>query len=182
MDAPGDGLDHRIEDENIYPGIQPPAEGEETPEPQPGFHVQPEHYAWFRQVLARTTAAGLTAFAGDGAATAQYLTKRQGQRHFTGLTHSATDSVQDANERLLDIDFVGTDHVFRLNRTRVEAFSGVAKDLFRHLEEGRVEQYRAEVHARRRSWPLLAWDSEWDGPVSVHQDGSVLAMRVLPQA
>ncbi|MFE5710132.1 hypothetical protein ACFQ7J_04780 [Streptomyces sp. NPDC056501] len=182
MDAPGTRLDHRIEDENIYPGIQLPTEGERTPEPQPGFHVQPERYAWFGQVLARTSAAGLTAFAGDGAATAQYLTKRQGQRHFTGLTHAATDSVQDANERLLDIDFVGTDHVFRLNRTRVEAFSGVAKDLFHHLAEGRVEQYRTEIHSRRRGWPLLAWDSEWDGPVSVHQDGSVLAMRVLPQA
>lgn len=182
MDDPDTRLDHPLEDANIFPGIQPPAEGKRKPESQLGFHVQPEHYAWFRQVLARTAAAGLTAFAGDGVTTAQYLTKRQGRRHFTDPTHAATDSVQDANQRLLDIDFVGTDHVFRLNRTRVEAFSGVASDLFRHLAKGRVEQYRTEIHAQRRTWPLLAWDSEWDGPVSVHQDGSVLAMRVLPQA
>lgn len=40
-----------------------------------------------------------------------------------------------------------TDHVFRLNRKRVEGFSGVAEDFFRHLEEG-VEQYRREIYAR----------------------------------
>ncbi|MDF9814146.1 hypothetical protein [Streptomyces sp. SPB162] len=178
--APGTGLDQRTEEDNIFPGIQPPADGETTPKSEPGFHVQPEHFPWFRQVLARTGAAGLTAFAGDSAATAQYLTKRQGQRHFTGFTHAATDSTQDANQTLLDIPCVGTDHVFRLNRTRVEAFSGMDKHLFRHLAAGRVEQYRTEVHDLRKTWPLLAWDSEWNGPVSVHHDGSVLAIRVLP--
>jgi hypothetical protein len=71
------------------PGIQPPAEGDRAPSPEPGFHVTPERYEWFRQVLARTTAAGLTAFAGDGEATAPYLTTRQGQRRFTGIAHAA---------------------------------------------------------------------------------------------
>ncbi|MEU9111554.1 hypothetical protein AB0D04_07120 [Streptomyces sp. NPDC048483] len=178
-DSPSRNLNHQIEDENIYPGIQPPVEGDTPPPPEPGFHVKPERYEWFRHVLARTAAAGLTAFAGDGDATIQYLTKRQGQRHFTGFAHAATGSVQDARRTLLDIPFVGTDHVFRLNRTRVEAFSGVAKDLFRHLEEGRVEQYRSEVYTRRSSWPLDTWDPKWGGPVSVHPDGSVLAMRKL---
>ncbi|MFE9801387.1 hypothetical protein ACFYP6_21405 [Streptomyces goshikiensis] len=179
LDTPDNHLDQPVDDENIYPGIQRPSQGDEPPVPEPGFHVQPEHYPWFRRVLARTAAAGLTAFAGDGTATAQYLTKRQGQRHFTGLIHAATDSVQDAYVQLHGIDFVGTDHVFRLNRTRVEAFSGVAKDLFHHLENGQLERYRTAVHAQRKSWPLLGWDSKWDGPVSIHQDGSVLAMRVL---
>lgn len=173
-------LDHAIEEENVYPGIQPPTEGDKTPPPEPGFHVKPERYEWFRHVLARAAAAGLTAFAGDGDATVQYLTKRQGQRHFAGFAHAATGSVQDAQQMLLGTQFVGTDHVFRLNRTRVEAFSGVAEDLFRYLDRGRVEQYRSEVHARRATWPLGAWDSQWDGPVSVHQDGSVLAIRLLP--
>ncbi|MEV5929999.1 hypothetical protein ACPCSG_24345 [Streptomyces cellulosae] len=172
-------LDDPLEDENIYPGIQPPPVGDETQPSVPGFHVRPKHYEWFRHVLARTAAAGLTAFAGDGAATAQYLTKRQGQRHFTGFAHAAAGSVQDAYGEFLGIPCVGTDHVFRLNRTRVEAFSGIAEDLFRHLEAGKVEQYRAEVHARRATWPRDTWDHEWWGPVSVHPDGSVLAMRVL---
>ncbi|MFJ6563895.1 hypothetical protein ACIQMV_29320 [Streptomyces sp. NPDC091412] len=176
-DSAGSGnrdLDQQVEELNIYPGILPPSE-----EPEPGFHVQPQHYAWFRHVLARTFAAGLTAFAGDGDATVQYLTKRQGQRHFTGFAHAATGSVQDARQELLGVPFVGTDHVFRLNRTRVEAFSGVAEDLFTHLEAGRVQQYRDEVYARRDAWPHASWNSHWGGPVSVHPDGSVLAMRKL---
>jgi hypothetical protein len=179
LDTPGRVLDHALEDENVYPGIQPPAQGDKPMEPEPGYHVSPDRYAWFQHALARTTAAGLTAFAGDGRATAPYLTKRQGQRHFTGLTHAATDSVQDARHRFLGIDFVGTDHVFRLNRKRVETFSGVAEDLFRHLEEGRVEQYRREIYARRSTWPRDTWAPRWNGPVSIHPDGSVLAMRLL---
>ncbi|WP_030685829.1 hypothetical protein [Streptomyces sp. NRRL B-1347] len=179
LDAPARVLDHTLEDENVYPGIQPPAEGDKPVEPEPGYHVKPDLYAWFQHVLARTAAAGLTAFAGDGRATAPYLTKRQGQRHFTGLTHAATDSVQDARHRLLGIDFVGTDHVFRLNRKRVETFSGVAEDLFRHLAEGRVEKYRREIYARRSTWPSETWAPRWNGPISMHPDGSVLAMRLL---
>lgn len=179
-ERPRRSLDHLIEEENFFPGIQPPSEGDRTPQPEPGFHVTPERYEWFHHVLARTAAAGLTSFAGDGEATVQYLTTRQGSRHFTGFAHAATGSVQDARQTLLGIRFVGTDHVFRLNRTRVEAFSGVAEDLFRHLEEGQVEQYRQEVYARRDTWPADAWDGRWRGPVSIHPDGSVLAMRVLP--
>ncbi|MFI1395253.1 hypothetical protein [Streptomyces sp. NPDC020681] len=175
----GRNLDHQIEDQNIYPGIQPPSVGDKASPTEPGFHIQPDRHEWFQHVLARTAAAGLTAFAGDGAATVQYLTKRQGQSHFTGFAHAAAGSVQDARQKLLGISFVGTDHVFRLNRTRVEAFSGVAEDLFHHLEAGRVEQYHSEVYARRATWPLDTWDSRWRGPVSVHPDGSVLAMRVL---
>ncbi|MCB5911065.1 hypothetical protein [Streptomyces pinistramenti] len=182
LDAPARVFDHALEDENIYPGIQPPTQGDSPSELEPGYHVKPELYAWFQHALARTAAASLTAFAGDDRATAPYLTKRQGQRHFTGLTHAATDSVQDARHKLLGIDFVGTDHVFRLNRKRVEAFSGVAKDLFHHLEEGRVDQYRRETYARRSTWPSDTWDSRWNGPVSVHPDGSVLAIRLLPRS
>jgi hypothetical protein len=179
LDAPGRVLDHALEDENVYPGIQPPAQGDEPMETGPGYHVSPDLYPWFQHALARTVAAGLTAFAGDTRATAQYLTKRQGQRHFTGFTHAATDSVQDARHRFFGTDFVGTDHVFRLNRERVEAFSGVAEHLFRHLEEGRVEQYRREIYARRSTWPRGTWAQRWNGPISVHPDGSVLAMRLL---
>ncbi|WP_171114556.1 MULTISPECIES: hypothetical protein [unclassified Streptomyces] len=179
LDAPEHILDHALEDENVYPGIQPPAQSDKPSEPEPGYHVSPELYGWFQHVLARTAAAGLTAFAGDTSATVPYLTKRQGQRHFAGFTHAATDSVQDARHRFFGIDFVGTDHVFRLNRKRVEAFSGVAEDLFRRLEEGRVEQYRREIYARRSTWPRDAWAPRWNGPISIHPDGSVLAMRLL---
>ncbi|MGW6491622.1 hypothetical protein [Streptomyces sp. NPDC055056] len=172
-------FDHPVEEANIYPGILAPSTSDDAASSVPGFHLQPEHHAWFGHVLARTLAAGLTAFAGDGDATAQYLTKRQGQRHFTGFAHAATGSVQDARQEILGTTFVGTDHVFRLNRTRVEAFSGVAEDLFGHLEAGHVQRYRNEVYARRGAWPEATWDSRWGGPVSVTADGSVLAIRQL---
>lgn len=179
-DVPSADLDQPIENHNIYPGIRRPAKGEETPIPVPGFHIQPEHYAWFRQVLARVDAAGLTAFSGGGEPTVQYLTKRQGQHHFTGFAHAAAGSVQDAEQTLHGIHFVGTDHIFRLNGTRVEAFSGVAAHLFEHLKVGHVKRYRSEVHTQRSTWQRQAWDARWGGPVSVHQDGSILAMRLLP--
>ncbi|KUN68842.1 hypothetical protein AQJ46_19975 [Streptomyces canus] len=95
------------------------------------------------------------------------------------MAHAATDSVQDAACTLLGIPFIGTDHVFRLNRTRVEAFSGAHADLFTHLSRGRLQQYRSDVHALRPKSPADTWDEEWNGPVSKHQDGSVLAMHLL---
>jgi hypothetical protein len=177
--SPGTGLNHTVQDKAIYPGILPPTVNGNAAEREPGFHVQPENYLWFRQVLARTAAAGLGAFAGDGDTTARYLTKQQGQQRFTGFIHAAADSVQDANQTFLGTPFVGTDHIFRLNGTRVEAFSGVAKNLFDYLQEGRLERYRTQVYALRTKLPVVGWDDGWDGPVSVDQDGTVLAMRLL---
>ncbi|MED7928060.1 hypothetical protein SMD20_27630 [Nonomuraea sp. LP-02] len=183
-------LDSIANNENFLPGIQPTIKGDETPASEPGFHVPLRNYAWFQHVLARTVTAGVTAFAGDGDTTAHYLTSRQGsQRYSTGFAHAAIGSVQDAEHKLLDISFTGTDHVFRLNNKRVEAFSGVATNLFSllsprvadgKLAPGRVEQYREEVYSRRKSWPEQAWDDKWKGPVSIHEDGTVLAMRLLP--
>lgn len=122
----------------------------------------------------------LTAFAGDGEATGPFLTTRQGSRRFTtGIAHAATGSVQDATHEFFGIPFVGTDHVFRLIGDRVEAFSGVQADLFEHLSHGRLEQYRSEVYTRRSTCPTGSWDEDWGGPISLHQDGSVLAMHLL---
>ncbi|MFR9728098.1 hypothetical protein ACL03H_02645 [Saccharopolyspora sp. MS10] len=177
--ASGD-LDVELSDTNHYPQIALPATGDEPPASIPGFHVTRERYEWFGQVLARTAAAGLTAFAGHSKATVQYLTERQGRKHFTGFAHAAAGSVQDAKHTLLGIHFVGTDHVFRLNGIRVEAFSGVETDLFGHLTHGRVEQHRREIYAHRSVWPSDSWDESWGGPVSIHPDGTVLAMRLLP--
>jgi hypothetical protein len=180
MGAPDAGLDQAVADKAVYPGIMPPAVDGKTAAREPGFHIQPHDYLWFRHVLARTAAAGLGAFAGDGDTAARYLTKQQGQHHFTGFVHAAADSVHDARQTFLGAPFVGTDHIFRLNGTRVEAFSGVEANLFDHLAAGRLEQYRAQVYALRTRLPISGWDSAWDGPVSVDQDGSVLAIRVLP--
>ncbi|WP_367433209.1 hypothetical protein [Streptomyces celluloflavus] len=172
-------LDESLEEENHFPGIQPPVDGDEPRDKEPGFHVTSDRYEWFRHSLARTAAGGVTAFTGDGEATIPYLTTRQGRKRFTGIAHPATGSVHDASYTLLGTRFVGTDHVFRLNRTRVEAFSGVAADLFELLAGQQVEQYRSEIHSRRSSWPKETWDRRWKGPVSIHPDGTVLAIRLL---
>lgn len=178
-DSVRQNLDELLEEENYFPGIQPPVDGSEPRSQEPGFHVTPGRYEWFRHALARTAAGGLTAFAGDGEATVPYLTTRQGRKRFTGIAHPATGSVHDASHTLLGTRFVGTDHVLRINRTRVEAFSGVAADLFDLLAHQQVEQYRSEVHSRRHSWPNETWDRRWKGPVSIHPDGTVLAIRLL---
>lgn len=142
---PGDpaaDADKDLRDENIYPEVQfPPDEGEDKPRRGGGFQVLPEHYAWFKRATARAGAAGLMAFTGGGNPTAQYLTKRQGRQYFEGFVHEGTGIVQDAEQVISGTRFLGTDHVFRLNGTRVEAFSGVAEGLFELLAEGKVEQY-----------------------------------------
>ncbi|MGW3385598.1 hypothetical protein [Streptomyces cinereoruber] len=173
-------LDTAPSEKNPFPGIQPPHEGEMAREPVPGCHVTPEYFGWFQQVLGHTAAAGLMAFTGSGQSTARYLTKRQGNERFDDFEHAAAGSVQDISHRLLGHTYAGTDHVFRLNGPRVETFSGVDKELFDLLAEGEVEEYRLRVHAARHTRPQLAWDKKWGGPVSVHADGSVLAIRLLP--
>lgn len=104
--------------------------------------------------------------------------------------HAAAGSVQDVEHKLLGDKFAGTDHVFRLNGLRVEAFSGVETELFRYLAKpgangtsekahADITELRSKIHARRNSRPRTAWDTEWGGPVSIHQDGTALAIRVV---
>ncbi|MFG3526583.1 hypothetical protein ACGF8B_07550 [Streptomyces sp. NPDC047917] len=173
-------LDSNPVQENPFPGIQPPREGDMVREPVPGCHVTPEYFGWFQQVLGHTAAASLMAFTGSGQGTARYLTERQGNDRFDGIEHAAAGSVQDISHRLFGRTYAGTDHVFRLNGPRVEAFSGMDKELFDLLTAGKAEDYRIRVHAARHTRPRLAWDKKWGGPVSVHADGSVLAIRLLP--
>ncbi|ALO12436.1 hypothetical protein AQF52_6848 [Streptomyces venezuelae] len=120
------------------------------------------------------------AFTGSGHATARHLTDRQGRKRFTGLQHAASMSIQDAAHTLLGNEYVGTDHVLRLNGPHVGVFSGVDEEVFRLLARGDIEEYRAHVHASRHVRPRLTFDKHWGGPVSVHADGSVFALRLLP--
>ncbi|MFJ2895864.1 hypothetical protein ACIO87_13375 [Streptomyces sp. NPDC087218] len=148
-------------------------------EPVPGCHVTPEHFGWFQQVLGDTTT-GLMAFTGSGQGTARYLTERQDNDRFDDVEHAAAGSVQDISHRLFGRAYAGTDHVFRLNGPRLEAFSGMDEELFHLLTAGKAGEYRIRVHAARHTRSRLAWDKKWGGPVSVHADGSVLAIRLLP--
>lgn len=172
-------LNSSLRDRSMHPQITKPSEGGTPEEGLPGFHVLPQHAGWFRTVLARTDVAGLVAFTGDSGATAPYLTKHQGREYYTRQSHAAISSVRNIEHTLLGIPCVGTEHVFRLNGERVEAFSGLAEDLFKILTQGRVDKYRREVDARYDRHPYAWWDRSWEGAVSVRPDGSVLAIRRL---
>ncbi|GAA3177541.1 MULTISPECIES: hypothetical protein [Streptomyces] len=102
-------LDTEPAEENPFPGIQPPLEGDVVPEPVPGCHVTPAYYRWFQESLGHTAAAGLMAFTGSGQGTARYLTVRQGHDRFSGFEHAAAGSVQDITHELFGRAYAGTD-------------------------------------------------------------------------
>ncbi|MDJ1131507.1 hypothetical protein [Streptomyces iconiensis] len=95
----------------------------------PGFQVLPGSFAWFSIVLARTEAAMLAAFTGGGKPTAQYLTNEQGRRHVQRAVPAKTGKLRDTEHPIHGLEFMGTDHIFRLNGVRVETFSGLEKSL-----------------------------------------------------
>ncbi|MDT0341941.1 hypothetical protein [Streptomyces litchfieldiae] len=144
-----------------------------------GFFVPRRHLAWFAQVLARTSAAAQLAFSGAGKEIAPYLTTKQGRKHYAQRTFAGSSSVRDASHDMGPAHFVGTDQVFRLGGNRVEAFSGMATDLYELLAAGRVEEYRHRAYERRGTWSSEVTAPEW-GPVSFGDDGTVMALRMLP--
>ncbi|WP_052869433.1 hypothetical protein [Streptomyces niger] len=144
------------------------------------FAVPTKHLAWFGQILARTAAGAQLAFAGAGREVAQYLTAKQGRRHYEQRTFAGSSSVHDASHRFGSTTFVGTDHVFRLGGVRVEAFSEMAEELYDLLADGEVEQYRRRTYALRNDWPSETTAPCW-GPASFREDGTVMALRVLPE-
>ncbi|MFI6084998.1 hypothetical protein ACIBBB_29215 [Streptomyces sp. NPDC051217] len=168
-------LDLTLAQENRTADVVRPTDRRETT--VPGFQVLPESFAWFSIVLARTEAATVTAFTGGGKPTAQYLTREQGRRHFQHDVHANTARLRDAEHRIHDIDFVGTDHIYRLNGNRIEAFSGLRKSLYTYLHHGRVNEYRSEVHALRGQWPDHSTSEQWNA-VSIRPDGTVMAIRL----
>ncbi|MFK8905441.1 hypothetical protein [Streptomyces sp. YS-3] len=178
-----------LKDKNPNVGILKPGEGNDPDTVEPGCQVgpNPEYYEWFQSALARVGAAGLTSFAGDGESTAALLNTRQGSDFFQGFTNAASGSVQDARYTLLGETYEGTDHVFRLNGERVQAFSGVAKDILNVLvtrsedkRQADVTAYRQRVHNWKSKRHGTFWDHKWGGVVSISQDGTVLAMRQIP--
>ncbi|MFF3911694.1 hypothetical protein ACFYZJ_38520 [Streptomyces sp. NPDC001848] len=180
--APGNA-DEEIKDKSGIPypnAIRIPAREGRRTRTVDGFQVGEDDLGWFGQLLARTAAAGLTAFSGGGQNTARYLTARQGREHYDVPTFAATSSVDDADIEVDATKFVGTDHVFRMGSARIEAFSGMAEDLYGLIKDGRVEEYRQaayELHCKR---PNSREAGKWNGPISFHADGTVMALSILP--
>ncbi|KAB8163890.1 hypothetical protein FH609_018735 [Streptomyces sp. 3MP-14] len=146
-----------------------------------GFFVPEADLAWFGRVLARSGAASQLAFAGAGVEIAPYLTEKQGFKHYRERTFAGASSVRDAEHQLGQHRYVGTDQVFRLGGRRVEAFSGMAKELYAPLARGEVEEYRRRAYELRDSWPRTTTVEGW-GPASFGTDGTVMALRLLPGA
>lgn len=91
---------------------------------------------------------------------------------------AATSSVDDAEIYVGDVKFVGTDNVFRLGSVRVEAFSGMASELYELIKDGQVEEYRRVAHKLSRKGVHTA-DGR-TGPLSLQPDGTAMALRILP--
>lgn len=180
--APG-SADEEIRDRTGIPypnAIRIPARGGRRARTVDGFQVGEDDFGWFGQLLARTGAAGLAAFSGGGQNAARYLTARQGREHYEVPTFAATSSVDDAEIEVGNAKFVGTDHVFRVGSVRVEAFSGMAEDLYKLIKKGHVEEYRQMAYKRRSTQHGNLEPGGWNEPISHHADGTVMALSILP--
>ncbi|MFJ6011959.1 hypothetical protein [Streptomyces sp. NPDC092952] len=144
------------------------------------FLIPEKEFPWFGRVIARAHAAGQLSLAGGGAAVGSYLIDEQGGKHFRETSFAGTASVHDAKACFADERYVGTDQVFRIDGTRVEAFSGMATDLYGLLAAGEVEEYRRRTYERRKDWPEPDDIDDW-GASSFRPDGTVLAIRVVPE-
>lgn len=142
------------------------------------FLIPEKELAWFGRVVARAHAAGQLSLAGSGGTVGRYLIDEQGGKHFSETAFAGTASVHDAEASFADEPYVGTDQVFRINGTRVEAFSGMAADLYDLLVEGKVEEYRRQAYERRKDWPKPDGIGHW-GASSFRPDGTALAIRVV---
>ncbi|MFE9602751.1 hypothetical protein [Streptomyces hokutonensis] len=194
LQAPGRGLLHArpaagrgsadavLSERNLtYAGsVKVPAVDGRRERIQDGFLIPRKNLGWYGQLLARTGAAGQLAFAGAGTEIAQYLTDKQGHKHYEQQTFAGSSSVRDARHKIGPTVYVGTDQVFRLNRIRVEAFSGIAEELYELLVKGQVEAYRNRAYDLRDTYPTSTTAPLW-GPVSFGNDGTVMALRILPK-
>lgn len=146
--------------------------------PHNAFLVPEKELGWFGRVVARAHAAGQLSLAGGGGTVGRYLIEEQGGKHFSETAFAGTASVHDAEASFADERYVGTDQVFRVNGRRVEAFSGMATDLYDHLAAGRVEECRRQAYERRKDWPTPDDVGHW-GATSFRSDGTALAIRVV---
>ncbi|WP_043486775.1 MULTISPECIES: hypothetical protein [Streptomyces] len=156
----------------------PPHEGRQA-RTVDGFQVGEDDLGWFGQLLARTGAAGLTAFSGGGESTARFLTARQGREHYEVPAFAATSSVDDAEIEVDDKRFIGTDHVFRIGNVRIEAFSGMDQDLYALLKKGYIEEYRQKAYELFLARQNTQKTNRWNGSISFHNDGTVMALSIL---
>lgn len=192
LDPPGDGVLQEpgtglpdptgpADQLNEFPQIPLTAE-DGTAGTRPGFNVPAGDYEWFSRVLVRTAAAAVLTFVGDRESAGHYLTPRQRIRLGDDYSQHATNAECDVRVELGGIELVGTDHVFRFDRRRVEVFSGIPKDLHTLLAQDKdLGAYLEAVPRLSARWDerFDAVEGDWGGVVSMDEDGTVLALRWL---
>jgi hypothetical protein len=192
LDPPGDGvlqepgaglpdLTGPVEQLNEFPQIPLTAE-DGTAGTRPGFNIPAAGYEWFSRVLVRTGAAAVLTFVGDRESAGHYLTPRQRIRLGDDYSQHATNAECDVRVELGGIELVGTDHVFRFDRRRVEVFSGIPKVLHTLLAQDKdLRSYLEAVPRMSDLWDKRfdAAERDWGGVVSMDGDGTVLGLRWL---
>lgn len=192
LDPDGDGvlalpdngapsLNGPVQEYNDFPAI-PTTAPDGRRESRPGFYIPPERSEWFTRILARTAAASLLAFAGDRASARSLLSPRQQRRVGPANEHPSTGIVCDTGVTLGGMDFVGTDHVFRVGGYRIEAFSGMLQGLHRILAEDRdIHRYESVLPTANEAWSERSGEvrAEWGGALQMDADGAVLGLRLM---
>ncbi|MHA6803505.1 hypothetical protein [Salinifilum ghardaiensis] len=170
-----------VDEGNIFPGI-PYTDPAGKRDRRPGFHLTEGNREWFSHALARTAAASLLTFAGDRNAASKLLTKRQGGRLGSQHSRGSTGMSCDTPITLGGMEFEGTDHVFRFDGVRVEAFSGLEKILHRQLASQELASYEAALPAVLQQWrqQKSRIEQDWGGVIHMDPAGSVLAIRAQP--
>jgi len=180
---PGDrvpSLNGPVEQFNEMPGI-PVRTLEGRMDTRPGFYLLPQQSEWFARVLSRTSAASLLAFAGDRTSARELLTSRQRSRVGADYTHPGTGVRFDTSVTLGGLNFVGTDHVFRMGAQRMEAFSGVYDGLRDLLARKDLQGYQDHLPEVQAEWARIRPRvlEEWGGVVDMDSDGALLGLRVI---
>ncbi|MFG2631747.1 hypothetical protein [Streptomyces sp. NPDC048473] len=67
-----------------------------------------------------------------------------------------------------------------MGSVRIEAFSGMAEHLYELIKKGRVEEYRQAAFQGCSTPHNTHGTGRWNGLISFHDDGTVMALSVLP--
>lgn len=166
------------------PPDTPPREPAATQvlEPPARYEIPPNRSGWFAQVLTRSTAAAVLAYAGDSSTAAAYTTPRQrgySTDMFPDLEESWTDTAQSRIRLPQGPVLRGTAHHMPLPSGKtLMIFRGLEARLHRDLADGDLPSYLRKAGRLQRWWRTRRRRAPGD-LFSVGPDGTALLIRVL---
>ncbi|MBB5154129.1 hypothetical protein [Saccharopolyspora phatthalungensis] len=140
--------------------------------------------SWFSQVLARTFAASVLTFAGDGEVAAKYHVPRRYRDDHGQEGFPLDNTVEvDTSERLSmpgGLSARGTRYSMALpGNRRLEVFRGLEESVYADLGEQRLGSYFRTAQRFWRKWREVARNGTADGrAVSAGRDGTVLTIGI----